>query len=101
MSFDHNSSLSGVFNSINSYCQDKTAKIKSSIISKGNSVLSSGPTPKYTTMDGNVHHKPSPPIPPPRPMSRPPPPSPHFQRGENIVDQNQILPMPKLHPGMS
>uniref|UniRef100_A0A0K0FBH7 MIP05841p (inferred by orthology to a D. melanogaster protein) n=1 Tax=Strongyloides venezuelensis TaxID=75913 RepID=A0A0K0FBH7_STRVS len=101
MSFDHNTSLSGVFNSINSYCQDKTAKIKSSLISKGNTVLSSGPTPKYTTMDGNVPYKPSPPIPPPRPMSRPPLPSSHFQSGENMVDQNQVTSMPKLHPGMS
>uniref|UniRef100_A0A0K0EP18 Aromatic-L-amino-acid decarboxylase n=1 Tax=Strongyloides stercoralis TaxID=6248 RepID=A0A0K0EP18_STRER len=101
MSFDYNSSLSGVFSSINSYCQDKTAKLKSSIISKGNSVLLVESSSKLTAMNNNFPNKPSPPIPPPRPFSRPLPASPNIQKRETSTPPSQITSLPKLYPGMS
>uniref|UniRef100_A0A0N5A402 Aromatic-L-amino-acid decarboxylase n=1 Tax=Parastrongyloides trichosuri TaxID=131310 RepID=A0A0N5A402_PARTI len=105
MASDQNSSLSGVFNSINSYCQDKTAKIKSSLISKGSMSQQSDDGQKSVNMNSNNSSSRSiPPIPPPRPAPRPPPPSytnPVLHGPSNLYLQQSHLKMPKLHPGMS
>lgn len=52
-------------------------------------------------MNNNFSNKSTPPIPPPRPISRPLSSSPNIQRNEKNISQSQNLSLPKLYPGMN